>query len=275
MQHFINALKKIRPATLSSAISPNAQAGRLAYFDLMKRTLLDLIYAESNDMVISLLNQQPTPVEEARQIGVDWPARAMTMIGLERLNNLQFCVEDVLQRGVQGDFIETGVWRGGSCIFMRAILKAYEVEDRTIWVADSFQGLPKPDSEHYPLDKGLDLSGFKELAISRSDVAHNFERFGLLDNQVQFLEGWFKDTLATAPIKKLAVLRLDGDLYQSTMEALVALYPKLMPGGYIIIDDYGAIEPCKRAVHDYRNQHGITEEIHAIDWSGVYWQRMK
>jgi hypothetical protein len=123
------------------------------------------------------------------------------------------------------------------------------------------------------LDKDLDLSESSELSVSRAEVEHNFERFGLLDNQVQFLEGWFKDTLPVAPIKKLAILRLDGDLYQSTMEALVALYPKVVPGGYVIIDDYGAVEQCRLAVNDYRAQHGITEEIHTIDWTGAYWQR--
>ncbi len=270
----VNPFNKLQSVPSPVVTPSNAQTDRLAYLDLMKRTLLDLIYSEPDDMVMSMLSKQLVPVEEARQIGVDWPERALTMIGLERLNNLQFCVEDVLQRGIPGDFIETGVWRGGSCIFMRAILKVYGVTDRIVWVADSFQGLPSPDSEHYPLDKGLDLSGLPELAVSRPEVAHNFERFDLLDDQVQFLEGWFKDTLAAAPIKQLAVLRLDGDLYQSTMEALVALYPKLTPGGYIIIDDYGAVEACRRAVHDYRDQHSITEEIHIIDWGGVYWQRI-
>ena len=258
LRSFINALSK--PQTvLSPAETPsNAQTGRLAYIDLMKRTLLDLIYSEPDARVI-----------EGRIL----PERALTMIGLERLNNLQYCIEDVLERGIPGDFIETGAWRGGSCIFMRSILKAHGVTDRIVWVADSFQGLPKPDSKNYPLDKNLDLSGWSQLAVSRSEVTQNFERFGLLDDQVQFLEGWFRDTLAVAPIKQLAVLRLDGDLYQSTMEALEALYPRLMPGGYVIIDDYGAVEQCRQAVHDYRDQHCIVEEIKTIDWTGVYWQR--
>lgn len=263
-----NNQKTLFPPTIPS----NVQSARSAYIDLMKQTLLDLIYSKPDDFVKSA-NRQVITVKEARQTGLDWPERALTMIGRDRLDNIQFCVEDVLQRGIPGDFIETGVWRGGSCIFMRSILKAYEVTDRTVWVADSFEGLPKPDGDRYPLDKGLDLSGRSELAVSRSEVAAYFERFGLLDDQVMFLEGWFKDTLATAPIERLAVLRLDGDLYQSTMEALVSLYPKLMPGGYVIVDDYGAVGACRQAVTDYRRQHGITEEIHAIDWTGIYWRR--
>lgn len=86
------------------------------------------------------------------------------------------------------------------------------------------------------------------------------------------MQGWFQDTLPSAPIKHLAVLRLDGDMYGSTMEALNALYPKLSIGGYLIIDDYG-LEGCKKAIHDYREQSRITEEMISIDWTGVYWQK--
>jgi cephalosporin hydroxylase/glycosyltransferase involved in cell wall biosynthesis len=273
LQSFVTSFDAPQALPSSGPRSDRFNLATSMYLDLMKRALLDVIYSDADAVVMSTISKKAFTVAEARRSGLDWPQGGLTMIGLERLNNLQFCVEDVLQRGIPGDFIETGVWRGGSCIFMRSILKIYAITDRTIWVADSFQGLPKPDPAHYPLDKDLDLSMWRELAVSREEVAHNFERFDLLDDQVQFLEGWFKDTLVAAPIEKLAVLRLDGDLYESTMQALTALYPKVVPGGYIIIDDYGAVEACRQAVHDYRSQHGITEEIHAIDWTGVYWQR--
>jgi O-methyltransferase len=213
--------------------------------------------------------------KEDRQVGRDWPAYAETMIGIERLNNIQKCAEDIFRNKVEGDFIETGVWRGGSTIFMKALLKVYGVEDKLVWVADSFQGLPRPNEDKYTADKGDDLYMFEELAIPVEVVKHNFEKYNLLDDKVKFLKGWFKDTLPTAPIEKLSLLRLDGDMYESTMDALVPLYPKLSPGGYIIIDDYGGIEACKLAVHDYRKKHGITEEIIPIDWSGVYWQKAR
>jgi O-methyltransferase len=213
--------------------------------------------------------------KEDRQVGRDWPAYAETMIGIERLNNIQKCAEDIFKNKVEGDFIETGVWRGGSTIFMKALLKVYGVEDKLVWVADSFQGLPRPNEDKYTADKGDDLYMFEELAIPVEVVKHNFEKYNLLDDKVKFLKGWFKDTLPTAPIEKLSLLRLDGDMYESTMDALVPLYPKLSPGGYIIIDDYGGIEACKLAVHDYRKKHGITEEIIPIDWSGVYWQKAR
>ena len=109
--------------------------------------------------------------------------------------------------------------------------------------------------------------------MSLDQVKANFARYDLLDDRVQFLKGWFKDTLPHAPISRLAVMRLDGDLYESTMDALTALYPKLSPGGYVIIDDYGAINACRQAVHDFRNTHGIEDPIQEVDWTGAYWRR--
>jgi hypothetical protein len=209
---------------------------------------------------------------EVRAGGLDWPSIAHTMIGEKRLNNLQQCVEDVLASNVPGDFIETGVWRGGATIFMRGMLKAYGVTDRHVWVADSFEGLPKPNAKKYPADRWLKFDWFKTLSVSLEQVRTNFEKYGLLDDQVHFLKGWFKDTLPSAPIQKLAVLRLDGDLYESTMDALTSLYPKLSVGGYLIVDDY-IIPACKKAVTDYRNAHGITDLIIDIDRTGSYWQR--
>lgn len=208
-----------------------------------------------------------------REEGRDWPWDAETMIGLRRLDNLQSCIEQCLADGVPGDLIETGVWRGGATIFMRAVLKAHGDTGRRVWLADSFEGLPRPDESKYPADRGDTLWSHVQLAVSLEEVKANFERYGLLDDQVRFLKGWFKDTLPGAPIERLAVLRLDGDMYESTMDALRALYPRLSPGGFVIVDDYGLIPACRQAVEDYRREHGIHDEIRKIDWSGVYWRR--
>jgi O-methyltransferase len=211
--------------------------------------------------------------QQVRAEGRDWPARAESMAGLRRLENLQFCVTDVLARKVPGDLIETGAWRGGVTIFMRAILEAYGDTERQVWVADSFQGLPRPDPERWPAEAGDEHWTMDQLAVPLEEVQANFARYGLLDERVRFLPGWFKDTLPTAPIERLAVLRLDGDMYGSTMEALEALYPKLSVGGYVIVDDYGAIAQCKEAVTDFRTAHDIIDPMETVDWTGVYWQR--
>jgi len=206
-----------------------------------------------------------------REQGQNWPSYADTMIGLRRLDNLQFCIESALRDGVPGDLIETGVWRGGACIFMRGVLRAHGVEDRRVWVADSFQGLPAPDAAKYPHDAGDVHHLHQFLAVSQEQVRKNFERYGLLDDRVVFLEGWFKDTLPRADIAALAVLLLDGDMYESTMDALTALYPKLSRGGYCIVDDY-ILPNCRKAVDDYRAAHGITAPVVPIDQTSSYWR---
>lgn len=262
------------------------------YLDLIKRSLTNWIYGDQEvslwsprknffkRKLVDLLNTRSLRIVRSqpmdshrRETGEDRSPIAHTMIGLKRLENIQFCVEDVLANNIPGDFIETGVWRGGATIFMRAVLKAYGIKDRIVWVADSFEGCPKPNEDEYPHDADDDLYTSKELAISLEKVKANFERYGLLDGQVRFLKGWFKDTLPQAPIEKLAVMRLDGDLYESTIDALTNLYPKLSLGGYVIIDDFGAITACRQAVIDYRNSQAINDEIIKIDWTGVYWKR--
>ena len=109
--------------------------------------------------------------------------------------------------------------------------------------------------------------------MSQAQVEANFRRYGLLDDQVVFLKGWFKDTLPTAPIDTLAILRLDGDMYGSTIDALSALYSKLSIGGFCIVDDYGVVDSCKQAVTDFRADHGITADLHVIDSSGRFWRK--
>jgi len=210
---------------------------------------------------------------DARLEGRDWPVEGYTMIGMKRLDNLQACVEDVLANDVPGDLIEAGVWRGGAAMLMRALLRVHSVHDRTVFVADSFEGLPSPDPESFPVDSGSRIHEIDFLRVSLEDVESNFRRFGLLDEQVRFVKGWFRDNLPTLLDANWSVIRLDGDLYESTMVSLEALYPNLSPGGYVIIDDFHFIRRCQRAVNDYREAHGIDEEMKQIDWNAAYWQK--
>jgi len=242
---------------------------RQLYLDLLKRTLSNTIYADENVGPF----HPPAFNLALRSEGADWPKCAHTMIGLKRLDNLQYCIEDALARDVAGDLVETGVWRGGASIFMRAVLKAYGVTDRRVWAADSFQGLARPDVKRYPQDAGDVHHSYSLLAVSLEQVQENFRRYGLLDDQVRFLKGWFRNTLPTAPIERIAVLRLDGDMYESTWEALTSLYPKLSVGGYVIIDDYKVIRGCRQAVDEYRGRLDIVDDIIDVDWGGVFWQR--
>ena len=207
-----------------------------------------------------------------RADGTDWPAFGYSMIGLKRLTNVEACIRAIVADGVPGDLIETGVWRGGSTIYMRAVLRQLGVTDRRVWVADSFEGLPKPTDVRDQADKEWDMSENPYLAVSLDQVRANFARFGLLDDQVRFLKGWFRDTLPTAPIERLALLRLDGDMYEATMDALENLYAKVSPGGFVVVDDYGSWPACQLAVDRFRASRGITADLIPVAGGAVYWR---
>ncbi|MCE0484534.1 MAG: TylF/MycF family methyltransferase [Methylacidiphilales bacterium] len=209
---------------------------------------------------------------EQIETGAFWPQKAHSMIGLKRMTNVQDCMQTILREGIPGDLIETGVWRGGTCIFMRGILMAYGVTDRRVYVADSFAGLPKPDDAKYPADVGDRNYSYRFLAVSLDQVQENFRKYNLLDDQVIFLKGWFKDTLPTVSDRRFALIRLDGDMYESTMDALRNLYPLLSPGGFCVIDDY-FLEPCRRAVHEYRTQNDIHDSLVDIDGNACFWRK--
>ena len=256
--------RKVDPAGRQSG----SDETRRLYLDLLESTLTGVLTRDENAGPWAAKDFDP----DRRLYGRDWPKTALTMIGTARMRNIRRLVETVLAEGVQGDLLEAGVWRGGACIYMRGILAARGVKNRTVWVADSFAGLPKPDEMLYPTDKGDIHHTFDELCVSVDEVQANFKRFGLLDGQVAFLPGWFKDTLPQAPIEQLSVLRLDGDMYGSTMESLHALYPRVARGGFIIVDDY-ILPGCRKAVDDFREQRGINEELEDVDGAAAYWKR--
>jgi len=282
----VNAFKEKMNATAAAA-PPVLEAGNTIqerYLNLLKRYLtrydcdeclrikspLDQFLAP-HQVTLSLV----LPAEQLRSLradGHDAPAQAETMVGLRRLDNIEFCIKDIIAHHIPGDLLEAGAWRGGATIFMRACLKTFGDDTRTVWVSDSFAGLPKADAA-YAFDMSHNSWRDGSMAVSIDDVKQNFARYGVLDDHVKFLKGWFKDTLPKAPIKQLAILRVDGDLYESTMEALTIMYDKVSPGGWIIDDDYGAVPNAKAAVEDFRKKRGITAELKHIDWTGVYWQK--
>jgi len=207
-----------------------------------------------------------------RAEGRDWPVYGQTMIGLHRMRNLRTCAETVVTDDIPGDLIETGVWRGGASILMRGVLEAYADERRHVWLADSFRGLPAPDVERYPADEGGWAHEADALAVPVDQVRENFRRYDLLDDRVHFVEGWFRDTLPTLRDRTWSLIRLDGDMYESTMDGLVNLYDGLSPGGFLIVDDF-ALPSCREAVEDFRRDRGVDEPIEQVDWTGVFWRR--
>jgi O-methyltransferase len=253
-------------------------APRDAYLRLLKLALCDLLgpaplsaggTGGRRTRMRVLTEKERTLREEGR----DWPVNGVTMVGLRRLDHLHHAVERVLADGVPGDLIEAGVWRGGAGILMRAVLAVHGVTDRTVWLADSFQGLPRPRSRRFPADRGDRQHRQSFLAASQEEVQTNFTRYGLLDDRVRLVAGWFADTLPTLRGRRWALIRLDGDMYESTLIALESLYPGLAPGGYLIVDDYGALDSCRAAVEDFRSAQSIEERLEPVDWTAVSWRR--
>ncbi len=265
------------------------------YLDLMKRCLTRLAFPERYRALdpppgakralvttvrraLALLGLdlvRPARVDvETRRAGRDLPPEAETMIGLVRLDHLQRCVETVIKDGGPGDLIEAGVWRGGAAILMRAALLAHGDEGRLVFVADSFRGLPPPDPRRFPEEartRRPDLERF--LSVPLEEVRANFARYGLLDERVRFLPGFFHETLPQAPPGPLALVRLDGDLYESTAVVLQHLYPRLSTGGFLIVDDYGETAGCRAAVEEYRKRQGISAALQSVDRGCVFWRK--
>lgn len=301
-----------------------AGGGNALYVDMVKRAVSNVLY-QDRPLIYYDHRQRPVLAPgfdlSRRMMGEDGPTEAQTIIGLCRLDNIRFCVQQVLRDNVPGDLVEAGVFRGGAAVFMRAVLKAHNVTDRRVFACDTFTPIaPKrPNWFLIPILQGFaaipsrrwrrwlffllqthlsdatsfpycenpeeDLIEFLMWHIrnpaaiptaggcSVEEVRSLFARYGLLDGQVVFLKGFFADTFPTAPLSQVSVMRLDGDTYESTRDAITLLYPKLSPGGYCIIDDYYAYKDCRRAVDEYRGACAITDEIVPIDNLAVYWRK--
>lgn len=192
---------------------------------------------------------------------------------------------------IDGDFVETGVYTGGTLVLMTNILQRFGSLQQRTWAADSFQGLPEPVEQDiqavektegkfrrassYPGEKGRFSSKLTEVIknLRKNKIKHS-------GKHLTILKGWFNDTLPKAPIEKIAFLRLDGDMYVSTIQPLEALYDKVTVGGFIYVDDYGSFAGCKRAVDEFRAKRGITEEMVPVLEKGkifeaVFWQKRR
>jgi len=273
-------------------------AMRRRYLQLLKKALVNLIYPE-HELRLRYLESAPTPADPLgvqralRDLRYTDPASfaelvntkqdgqnfrravtrdAHTMVGLRRLDNIEWCATEIFAAGVEGDFLEAGVCRGGASIFMRALQVAYGQEQRRMWVADSFAGLPAPRAE---ADAGLDFTEERMpwLAASLASVQDNFRTYDLLSDHVCFIAGWFSETMPSCEAGPIALLRIDADLYESTRDVLVALYDRVTPGGFVIVDDYYAFRACAAAVDEFRSQRGITDPLHRVDWTATYWRK--
>ena len=201
-----------------------------------------------------------------------------TMTSVERLYSLHKCVEHIVAAEVPGDLAECGVWRGGSCMMMATSLLGSGTSDRRIMMFDTFEGHPMPDPE-----RDVDLwgnSGYEEWRrqteegtvkgwgmAELDDVRENMASTGYPAEKLDFIKGLVEDTVPANVPARLCLLRLDTDWYESTRVALTHLYPRLSPGGILILDDYGHYKGQRQAVDEYLAKTGERLLMHRIDYS--------
>lgn len=216
--------------------------------------------------------------EDVRWQGADWCESCFTMAGGARIQNVRNLVSSTITESVPGDFLEAGTWRGGSSIMARAVQHVFgEDAKRRTYVCDSFSGLPRSSQ-----GKDNDLwSQMHFLEVSQTEVEENLKRFVKLDDNVHFIKGYFSESLpkVRADIqkdgRKLAVLRGDGDMYESYMDILYNLYEFVPIGGYFICDDCPRIEVAQQAIDEFRKLHDIQEPIQKVEGSsmGSFWRK--
>jgi O-methyltransferase len=247
--------------------------------ELVKYSLIGLIQDQSllkditngiyptSDKITSILKN--TIIPNSRVEGSDWPSNAYSMIGLKRMNNLMDMLDYVRLNNIEGDLIETGVWKGGATIFMKIYCDLYNL-NKKVFVCDSFEGLPKPSGK-FSSDIGDIHHTYDALKVSLDEVKNNFKNYNCLDDNVVFIKGFFGQTLPNNnEIQKISLLRMDGDMYESTHDVFYSLYDKVVKSGVIIIDDF-CLDGCRDCVNDFRKEKNIISEYTVIDRCGIYW----
>ena len=247
-----------------STAARSIHAQRDAYIDLLKRSITNFHNLGGDTEFEQFRCVKHYDVPQGRwKIGPF--ARPATLLSKSQLDLIETAIVTVERNKVPGDLIEAGIWRGGAVIFMRAMLDAYQIKKRRIFAADSFAGIPlNTRVRGDPVDQWRD-----RWAASLDDVKGNIRRFGMLDDRIEFVVGFFADTLGSLANERFAVARLDSDSYDSVETSLEHLYPRLSKGGVLIIDDWHLVG-CRQAVEDYRARHGIFDAVEVVDGNG-YW----
>ena len=205
--------------------------------------------------------------------------RPFTMTSIERLYSLYKAMRYVIDNKIPGDFIECGVWKGGSSLMMAKMLAMHGIFDRKVILYDTYEGMSEP-TEHdkdyagVSADVLLDKSSIEVqdsvwCYSSFEEVKNNLMLSGLPEENIIMIKGKVEDTIPSqVPASQIALLRLDTDWYESTRHELEHLYPMLVPNGVLIIDDYGHWEGCRKAVDEYIKNNNLNMLLSRIDNTG-------
>lgn len=208
-------------------------------------------------------------VASLRKDGRDWPLFGLTMIGEERMKNIDYVIQESVRLGVDGDFVECGVWRGGASMYARAVLNAFGETERLVYLFDSFNGLPQNTSDN----DGDFWSKMSYISVPLDEVQRHFDVSGLNGKNVIMIPGYFRYSLPAWCLRTdrtVAILRMDGDMFESTMDILFNLWDLVSRGGYIIVDDYHSVPAAKNALNKFFDLQGIKPELMPIDQDGIY-----
>eukprot|EP01063_Lacrimia_lanifica_P005479 TRINITY_DN13255_c0_g2_i1.p1 TRINITY_DN13255_c0_g2~~TRINITY_DN13255_c0_g2_i1.p1 ORF type:complete len:398 (+),score=121.41 TRINITY_DN13255_c0_g2_i1:42-1235(+) len=253
------------------------ELGRLQYLELVRSWAMATPFGDAEQSIL-VRRGVPGVAENMswtdRANGDDWPWLADTMTGGLRMQNVLDLVTKVIEAGVPGDYIETGVWRGGNSVYARAILDAFGETSRVSYVCDSFAGLPPGERKLHEGDAGWNVD-HDWLSVPAEIVAENFHRVGLLSENVVFAKGFFNETMPQLRlrVKHFSVIRFDGDIYESAVDVLYNLYDKLSLGGYVIVDDWTGF-PAADAIRDFFRVHDVPlPKIHEIDRLSAWFQK--
>lgn len=203
-------------------------------------------------------------------------ARQYTMTSLERMYGLYKAVEYVVAHNIPGDFVECGVWKGGSTMVAAMTFLAMGDTSRRIWMYDTFEGMPAPGADDIQYDnitaderarrqKIVDWSTIANAGTE--EVAANLARTGYPRERLEFVKGKVEETIPSRMPESISLLRLDTDWYDSTRHEMEHLFPLLNPGGVLLIDDYGHWKGSKKAVDEYLTAHGIRMLLNRIDYT--------
>ncbi|GBF96938.1 hypothetical protein Rsub_09018 [Raphidocelis subcapitata] len=214
---------------------------------------------------------------ELRERGNDWPPFGHTMIGHLRLRNIETLLREAVAGGVPGAFAELGVWRGGACVYARAVLNVLGEVDRPVLAFDAFDAIARKTDGY----ARYGLQGADFIATDQATVTHNFEKyFGALPPSVRFHPGFFNESTKAfregAPRgTRIAVLRVDGNFYDSYQDVMYNLYEFVPVGGYVIFDDILGFPDVQRFWSDFKADQGLVEELVQIDDFSTWFKKVR
>jgi len=243
---------------------------------LLKKIINKLGY--SITLTKSLYEKYPD-IKEEEFWEIYYLCNPYTMTSIERMYSLYCSIDYVLANNIEGDFVECGVWRGGSAMLIAKMLANRNILNRKIYLFDTFEGMTQPtniDLSYKGEDAGSLLANTiddKENTVwclaNLADVKNNMDKTKLPIDNIVYVKGKVEDTLTeNSPIGIIALLRLDTDWYESTKHELNILYPKLKEKGVLIIDDYGHWQGCRKAVDEYFSENTSTIFLNRIDYTG-------